>query len=72
MWVQPAIDPGLGLVYVNMGNPWPDYNGSTRDGDNLFTDSVVALDHDRQISLALSNRASRSVGLRHAHAADSV
>jgi alcohol dehydrogenase (cytochrome c) len=44
MWVQPAIDPDLGLIYVNTGNPWPDYNGSTRAGDNLFTDSVVALD----------------------------
>ena len=44
MWVQPAIDPDLGLIYVNTGNPWPDYNGSTRGGDNLFTDSVVALD----------------------------
>jgi quinohemoprotein ethanol dehydrogenase len=44
MWVQPAVDPALGLMYVNTGNPWPDYNGSTRGGDNLFTDSVVALD----------------------------
>jgi quinohemoprotein ethanol dehydrogenase len=44
MWVQPALDPGLGLIYVNTGNPWPDYNGSKRGGDNLFTDSVVALD----------------------------
>ena len=44
MWVQPALDPDLGLLYVNTGNPWPDYNGSTRGGDNLFTCSVVALD----------------------------
>src|SRR3984885_3704265 len=44
MWVQPALDPDLGLLYVNTGNPWPDYNGSTRGGDNLFTSSVVALD----------------------------
>jgi len=44
MWVQPAVDPDLGLIYVNTGNPWPDYNGSSRAGDNLFTDSVVALD----------------------------
>jgi alcohol dehydrogenase (cytochrome c) len=44
MWVQPALDPDLGLLYVNTGNPWPDYNGSTRGGNNLFTDSVVALD----------------------------
>jgi quinohemoprotein ethanol dehydrogenase len=44
MWVQPALDPDLGLLYVNTGNPWPGYNGSTRGGDNLFTCSVVALD----------------------------
>jgi alcohol dehydrogenase (cytochrome c) len=43
MWVQPAVDPDLGLIYVNTGNPWPDYNGSTRGGDNLYTSSVVAL-----------------------------
>ncbi|HEV3332795.1 MAG TPA: PQQ-binding-like beta-propeller repeat protein [Bryobacteraceae bacterium] len=44
MWVQPALDSELGLIYVNTGNPWPDYNGSTRGGDNLFTCSIVALD----------------------------
>ncbi|PWU01615.1 MAG: quinonprotein alcohol dehydrogenase [Terriglobia bacterium] len=44
MWVQPALDSDLGLLYVNTGNPWPDYNGSTRGGDNLFTCSIVALD----------------------------
>lgn len=44
MWVQPALDADLGLIYVNTGNPWPDYNGSTRGGDNLFTCSIVALD----------------------------
>lgn len=44
MWVQPALDPDLGVIYVNTGNPWPDYNGSARGGDNLFTCSIVALD----------------------------
>ena len=44
MWVQPALDPELGLLYVNTGNPWPDYNGSSRGGANLFTCSIVALD----------------------------
>ena len=43
MWVQPALDPETGLLYVNTGNPWPDYDGSTRKGDNLFTSSIVAL-----------------------------
>ena len=44
MWVQPALDPDLGLLYVNTGNPWPDYDGSSRAGDNLFTSCIVALD----------------------------
>jgi quinohemoprotein ethanol dehydrogenase len=44
VWTQPALDPDLGLLYLNTGNPWPSYNGSTRGGDNLFTASVVALD----------------------------
>ena len=44
MWVQPALDSELGLLYVNTGNPWPDYDGSSRAGDNLFTSCIVALD----------------------------
>ena len=43
MWTQPAIDPELGLLYVNAGNPSPDYDGSARKGVNLFTNSIVAL-----------------------------
>jgi quinohemoprotein ethanol dehydrogenase len=44
IWTQPALDPELGMIYLNTGNAWPDYDGSTRGGDNLFTASVVALD----------------------------
>jgi quinohemoprotein ethanol dehydrogenase len=44
VWTQPALDPDLGLLYLNTGNPWPSYNGSTRGGDNLFSASVVAID----------------------------
>jgi alcohol dehydrogenase (cytochrome c) len=33
----------LGLVYWATGNPCPDYNGDERNGDNLYTSSVVAL-----------------------------
>ncbi len=44
VWTQPAIDVDLGLVYVNVGNPSPDYDGSARPGANLFTNSTVALD----------------------------
>ena len=43
IWTQPAIDPDLGLVYVNAGNPSPDYDGSARVGKNLFSNSTIAL-----------------------------
>ena len=37
----------MNLVYWPTGNPSPDHNGNTRKGDNLYTNSVVALDADR-------------------------
>lgn len=43
-WVTGSFDPGLGLLYWGVGNPSPDSLGSVRVGDNLFTNSVVALD----------------------------
>ena len=44
VWHTPAVDPQLGMIYFSTGNPGPDYNGSERAGDNLFTASIVALD----------------------------
>ncbi len=44
IWTAPAVDLDLGLVYVNVSNPSPNYDGSSRLGENLFTNSVVALD----------------------------
>ena len=43
-WIHPAIDPELGPVYWTFGNPYPRTDGSTRGGDNLFANSLVALD----------------------------
>ena len=43
IWNTPALDPQLGLVYFSIGNCGPDYDGSMREGDNLFCASVVAL-----------------------------
>ncbi|OIQ74997.1 quinohemoprotein alcohol dehydrogenase ADH-IIG precursor [mine drainage metagenome] len=43
IWNTPAIDPELGLVYFAVGNCGPDYDGSMREGDNLFCASLVAL-----------------------------
>ena len=44
VWQTPAVDPDLGLLYFYTANAGPDFNGSLREGDNLFTSSVVALD----------------------------
>lgn len=43
IWNTPALDPQLGLIYFATGNCGPDYDGSMREGDNLFCASVVAL-----------------------------
>jgi alcohol dehydrogenase (cytochrome c) len=42
-WLTGSYDPDLDLVYWPTGNPCPDYNGDERKGDNLYTNSVVAL-----------------------------
>ena len=44
IWSPPAVDPALNMVYVNVSNPTPNYDGSSRKGSNLFTNSIVALD----------------------------
>jgi alcohol dehydrogenase (cytochrome c) len=46
VWVTGSYDPALNLTYWGIGNPGPDWNGDTRDGDNLYSDCVVALDPD--------------------------
>lgn len=43
-WTSSTLDPTTGLLYVPGGNPAPDYDISVREGENLFTDSVVVLD----------------------------
>jgi alcohol dehydrogenase (cytochrome c) len=45
-WGTGSYDPELNLLYWTTGNPAPDYNGSNRAGDNLYTDSVLAIDPD--------------------------
>ena len=44
VWQTPAIDPELGLVYFSTGNAAPDYNGAVREGDNLYTVSMLAIE----------------------------
>lgn len=43
VWGSPTYDPVLNLVYVTTGNPDP-YTNQTRPGDNLYVQSVLAMD----------------------------
>jgi alcohol dehydrogenase (cytochrome c) len=43
-WITGSFDPDLNLIYWGVGNPSPVYAGEVRPGDNLFTNSVIALD----------------------------
>ena len=45
-WITGAYDPDLNLVYWGTGNPGPDWNGDARLGDNLYSDSALALNGD--------------------------
>jgi alcohol dehydrogenase (cytochrome c) len=42
-WVTGTYDPQLNTLYWGTSNPSPDFDGSVRPGDNLYTDSVLAL-----------------------------
>lgn len=44
VWQTPAVDPKLGLIYFSTGNPGPDLHGAERPGDNLFANSIVAVE----------------------------
>src|SRR4029077_8556101 len=46
IWVTGTYDPQQNLVFYGTGNPGPDYYSSAREGDNLYTASLVALDAD--------------------------
>tara|TARA_B100001123_G_scaffold163074_1_gene187918 strand:+ start:29955 stop:31589 length:1635 start_codon:yes stop_codon:yes gene_type:complete len=45
-WLTGSYDSDLDLIYWGTGNPGPDFNPAQRLGDNLYSDSVVALDAD--------------------------
>jgi alcohol dehydrogenase (cytochrome c) len=46
LWSTITIDPDRHLLLAPTGNPAPDFDGALRPGDNLFTNSVVALDDE--------------------------
>jgi alcohol dehydrogenase (cytochrome c) len=46
VWITGSFDPELNLTYWGVGNPGPDWNAGQRPGDNLYSDSAIALDVD--------------------------
>jgi quinohemoprotein ethanol dehydrogenase len=44
VWQTPALDPAENSLYVAVGNNSPDLDGGIRAGDNLYSESIVALD----------------------------
>ena len=45
-WMPGTYDPDLNTLYWGTGNPAPDYDGSIRPGDDLYTSCLLALDPD--------------------------
>jgi alcohol dehydrogenase (cytochrome c) len=46
VWVTGSYDPELNLLFYGTGNPSPDFHGDDRKGDNLFSNSLLAIDAD--------------------------
>ncbi len=46
VWMAPAVDLDTKTVFFVVGNPSPDLFGAERPGDNLYTDSIVAIGLD--------------------------
>jgi alcohol dehydrogenase (cytochrome c) len=44
LWTPLSLDARAGVLYVPVGNPAPDFFGAVRPGDDLYTNSLVALD----------------------------
>jgi alcohol dehydrogenase (cytochrome c) len=44
VWMAPAVDKESNTAFFVVGNPSPDLYGAERPGDNLYTDSIVAVD----------------------------
>lgn len=45
-WLTGTYDVDLDILYWGTSNPAPDYDGSVREGDNLYTNSILALNPD--------------------------
>src|SRR6185503_15261058 len=45
VWNQIAVDQELGLAYLPVETPSSDFYGGLRPGNNLFAESIVAIDY---------------------------
>jgi alcohol dehydrogenase (cytochrome c) len=43
-WLSGTYEPETNTLYWTTGNPWPDFYGGDRQGDNLYSCSLIALD----------------------------
>jgi alcohol dehydrogenase (cytochrome c) len=46
IWNTPTVDPKTNTLFFSTSNAAPDWNGSERGGDNLWTASILAMDAD--------------------------
>lgn len=44
LWTPVSLDAKKGILYLPVGNPAPDFYGDHRAGDNLYTNSLIALE----------------------------
>ena len=64
-WLTGSYDPSSDTLYWSTGNPFPDGDDRDRPGDNLYTDSVLALNpRDRCVEMVLPVHAPRRGGSR--------
>ena len=59
VWMNPAVDLKTRTIFFVAGNPSPDLYGAERPGDNLYTNSMVAVDLDKGTYKWHSHRARR-------------
>ncbi|MCZ2147520.1 MAG: PQQ-dependent dehydrogenase, methanol/ethanol family [Bryobacterales bacterium] len=45
-WLSGTFDPETNTIYWTTGNAWPDFYGGDRQGDNLYSSSLLAIDAD--------------------------
>ena len=70
-WAGMAVDTARGIVFVPTGSAAADFYGANRLGDNLYANTLLALDAaHRQAAVALPDRAPRHLGSRSAGAAE--